>query len=84
MTTQLLPPKDAAVAVPLLAVRPGAMACVHEIRDPEARTVLRSLGLIGNSRLRLCKIGDPCIIKVGATRIGLSRTVAGALFVIPE
>jgi Fe2+ transport system protein FeoA len=36
------------------------------------------------SELRLCKIGDPCIIQVGATRIGLSRGVAASLWVVPD
>jgi Fe2+ transport system protein FeoA len=70
--------------VPLTAVCPGQTARVHEVRDPEARKLLRSLGLISTSRFRLCQIGDPCIIQVGATRIGLSREVAAALFVLPE
>lgn len=86
MTTQTLldTDADAGAAVPLAMVAPGATAHVHEVRDAEARAHLRSLGLMRHSRLRLCQIGDPCIVQVGATRIGLSRAVAGALFVIPE
>ena len=86
MTTQSLLERDAepALAVPLAMVTPGATAYVHEVRDLEARAHLRSLGLMSHSRLRLCQAGDPFIVQVGATRIGLSRAVAGALFVIPE
>ena len=86
MTTQTLLEREtpAVPAVPLAAVHPGATAFVHEVRDAEARAHLRSLGLMNNSRLRLCQIGDPYIVQVGATRIGLSRAVAGTLFVIPE
>lgn len=81
---KLKPEARRLVPVPLTAVRAGATAHVHEVRDPEARRLLRSLGLLTTSRFRLCKIGDPCIIQVGATRIGLSRAVANALFVLPE
>lgn len=86
MTTQTLLEQDgdAVSSIPLAMVTPGATAYVHEVRDADARAHLRSLGLMSNSRLRLCQIGDPCIVQVGATRIGLSRAVAGALFVIPE
>ena len=86
MTTQTLAERtsDSVSAVPLATVTPGTNAFVHEVRDAEARAHLRSLGLMSNSRVRLCQIGDPCIVQVGATRIGLSRAVAGALFVIPE
>lgn len=63
----------------------GATARFHEARlDPESCHLLSSLGLTRSSLVRLCKSGDPCIVQVRATRIGLSRAVAGAIFVIPE
>lgn len=71
-------------AVPLTSVRTGTTATLHDIHDPDARALLRSLGLTDDSELRLCKIGDPCIIQVGATRIGLSRGVAASLWVVPD
>jgi Fe2+ transport system protein FeoA len=36
------------------------------------------------SRLRVCKRGDPFIIQVRDTRIGVSRKVAGGIFVVHE
>ena len=30
----------------------------------------------GTEEFRLCKAGEPCILQVGGTRIGVSRTVA--------
>jgi Fe2+ transport system protein FeoA len=72
------------LAVPLTAVAVGALATLHDVRDPESRTLLRSLGLTNACRLRLCKVGDPCIIQVRATRIALSRAVAQALYVLPD
>ena len=72
------------MAVPLTTLPAGSLATLHEVRDPESRTRLRSLGLTNACRLRLCKIGDPCIIQVRATRIGLSRAVAQFLYVLPD
>jgi Fe2+ transport system protein FeoA len=71
------------VALNQLAV--GTLARFHEARlDPEVCQLLQSLGLTRSSLVRLCKAGEPCIVQVRATRIGLSRAVAGAIFVIPE
>ncbi len=78
------PSRPAAPAVPLTAMPAGAIATLHEVRDPEARPFLRALGLLDASRLRLCKAGDPCIVQVRTTRIGLSRAVAEHLFVVPD
>ena len=71
-------------AVPLTSVREGAVATLHEVRDMESRGVLRSLGLTDACVLTLCKVGDPCIVQVRATRIGLSSAVARSLYVVPE
>lgn len=72
-----------AAPVPLTAVPVGSVATLHEVRDAESRAVLRSLGLTDASVLRLCKVGDPCIVQVRSTRIGLSGAVAQRLFVVP-
>jgi Fe2+ transport system protein FeoA len=74
----------AAKAVPLTAVGVGVVATLHEVRDADARPFLRALGLTDSCRLRLCKTGDPCIVQVRATRIGLSRVVAQQLYVVPD
>jgi Fe2+ transport system protein FeoA len=74
----------AAPAVPLTSVPLGTMVTLHDVRDPGSRSPLRSLGLIDSCRMRLCKIGDPCIVQVRATRIGLSREVARCVFVVPD
>ncbi len=50
----------------------------------ECRTLLRVLGLTDASRLRLCKCGEPCIIQVRATRIGISSAVARQVYVVPD
>jgi Fe2+ transport system protein FeoA len=71
-------------AVPLTAVRPGAVSTLHEVRDAESRPFLRALGLTDACRIRLCKTGDPCIVQVRTIRIGLSRVVAEQLYVVPD
>ncbi len=63
----------------------GRPARFHDATiDAEARDLLRALGLTAFSIVRLCKRGDPCIVQVRSTRIGLSRSLAGAIFVIPQ
>lgn len=85
MSEQLQPSTTAAAAVvPLTSVPLGTMVTLHEVRDSESRSPLRSLGLIDACRMRLCKIGDPCIVQVRSTRIGLSRAVARCVFVVPD
>lgn len=46
--------------------------------------LLRALGLTDRCVLRICKVGEPCIVQVRATRIGLSRSVANGILVVPE
>lgn len=73
-----------AAAVPLTSMPVGAVATLHEVTDLDSRAVLRSLGLTDACMLRLCQVGDPCIVQVRSTRIGLSSAVARCLYVVPE
>jgi Fe2+ transport system protein FeoA len=77
-------PLRATAAVPLTTMPVGAIATLHEVTDISARPVLRSLGLTDACVLRLCQVGDPCIVQVRSTRIGLSNAVARCLYVVPE
>ena len=70
-----------ATTVPLLDLVPGTIAVLRQVLDDQSRLVLRSLGLIDGARLRICRLGDPCIIQVRSTRIGLSRAVARSIYV---
>jgi Fe2+ transport system protein FeoA len=73
------------VPVPLTTLDAGASARLHATQlDEDTRALLRSLGLTDASRLRVCKRGEPFIIQVRATRIGVSSSVAGGILVIPE
>ncbi|MEZ5319565.1 MAG: FeoA family protein [Vicinamibacterales bacterium] len=72
-------------AVPLTELPPGALARFEEARlDPEAIRLLRALGLVESCEFRLCQSGEPYIVQVRATRIGLSRAVARSLLVVPS
>lgn len=51
--------------------------------DPPTRRLLGSLGFTAACQLRLCKTGEPYIVRVRTTRIGLSRDLAGAIYVVP-
>jgi hypothetical protein len=75
----------APVPVQLTSMTAGSVGRLHVTDlDDDTRALLRSLGLTDASRLRVCKSGEPFIIQVRATRIGVSSAVARGIFVIPE
>lgn len=66
-------------------LEPGVFAHLYETHlDEQMRLFLRSLGLTDNSRLRVCKRGEPLILQVRTTRIGLARSVGERIFVVPD
>jgi Fe2+ transport system protein FeoA len=73
---------DAPVRLCELAI--GQTARLHRAElDHSVAHFLRALGLTDSSEFRLCKAGEPCIIQVRSTRIGLSPSVARRIFVLP-
>ena len=76
----------AAGAVRLSALAPGQTATLHGASDLTAHdcALLTALGLTDRCLLRICKIGEPCIVQVHATRIGLARSVADSILVVPQ
>jgi Fe2+ transport system protein FeoA len=71
--------------VSLAQLRPGTMARMHAAHlTREDCALLRAIGLSERCLLRVCKSGEPCIVQVRATRIGLSRELARSILVIPE
>ena len=71
--------------VALSALRTGRTGRLHEARlDDQSIGLLRALGLSGSESFRLCKAGEPCILQVGGTRIGVSKMVASQIYVIPD
>ena len=71
--------------IPLSQLRAGSTARMHsaELASDDC-ALLKALGLTDRCLLRVCKAGEPCIVEVKATRIGLSRTLARGVFVVPE
>ena len=71
-------------AVPLSTLACGRCARVQEARiDRDLAQYLRAIGMTLSSRFQVCQAGDPCIVQVQATRIGLSGSVARRIFVVP-
>jgi Fe2+ transport system protein FeoA len=71
-------------AVRLTEVPEGTVVRLHDsLLDAALRSQLRALGLTDGSTMRICKRGDPCIVRVRMTRIGMARTIAAQLLVVP-
>jgi Fe2+ transport system protein FeoA len=78
-------PSTMPAPVSLAQLRAGTLARVHAAHlAREDGALLRALGLTDRCLLRVCKAGEPCIVQVRETRIGLSRELARGIFVIPE
>lgn len=63
----------------------GRPARLHAVvLEPGEACLLSAMGLVTGSRLVVRVAGDPCIVEVRATRIGLARSVAERLEVVAE
>jgi Fe2+ transport system protein FeoA len=75
----------AASPVRLTQMVPGNVVRLHMADLPaQDCALLGALGLTDRCVLRICKVGEPCIVQVQSTRIGLSRSVADGILVVPE
>ena len=75
----------ATLPIALTSLATGQTARFHEARlDAQSVGLLRALGLSEAQPFRVCKAGEPCILQVDGTRIGVSRVVASSLYVIPD
>ena len=71
--------------VSLVLLPAGASARLLTTRvDADTRDLLRALGLTDASTLQVCKPGDPFIIRVRQTRLGLARAVAEGIYVVSD
>ncbi len=77
-------PAEATSPVRLCLLPAGTEATLHSIDDDQARGLLRSLGVMGTCRLRVCQAGNPCVIQVRSTRIGISLRTAESVCVVPD
>lgn len=76
---------SASCPVRLCDLPAGVLARLHNAElAREDGALLRALGLTDRSLVRVCKAGEPCIVQVRTTRIGLSRVVAERVLVVPE
>ncbi len=75
----------AASPVRLTELSAGHVGRLHATNLPaQDWALLGALGMTDQCVLRVCKVGEPCIVQVQATRIGLSRSVASGILVVPE
>ena len=73
------------VPVRLSDLAAGCMVRLHAANlAPHDCALLRALGLTDDCVLRICQVGEPCIVQVRSTRIGLSMAVARDIYVLPE
>lgn len=79
------PPAPSSVPVPLSTLRGGQRAVVADwtMRADDCE-MLAAMGLSRGCALRICQAGEPCIIQVASTRLGLCATVANRILVRPS
>jgi Fe2+ transport system protein FeoA len=66
-------------------LRRGDTARLHAADlDADTAGLLQAIGLTPASALRLCQAGNPCIVQVRETRIGLADAVAQRIFVVRD
>jgi Fe2+ transport system protein FeoA len=83
--------------VPLCMLHKGARGRLHAIgicpgiapRPQHACTaddceLLRAMGLTEQCRVRVCRCGEPYIVQVNSTRLGIARAMAEQIYVEPE
>lgn len=80
-------------AVPLTSLKPGQTAVIAEARlDTDDAALLRAMGLADRVRVKLCRVGEPCVVALGPVegkhchcnghcRIGLARGLADRILV---
>ena len=81
MTTTIAPTLEQEL-IPLsdLKHREEAVVYVADLGQDE-REALAAMGLHVDCTLQLCQQGQPCIVQVEATRLGLSREVTNRILV---
>ena len=68
--------------IPLSQLSEHEKAVVHVTElDADEREVLAAMGLYEDASFELCQQGQPCIIQVEATRLGLSKEITSRIMV---
>jgi len=75
-------PTIEAECIPLTQLEERERAVVHvtDLNDDE-REALSAMGLHEDASFELCQQGQPCIIQVEATRLGLSSEITSRIMV---
>lgn len=80
--TPIVTPKLEQHCIPLSQLCENETAVVHVTDlEYEEREALAAMGLYDDASFKLCQQGQPCIIQVEATRLGLSREVTSRILV---
>jgi Fe2+ transport system protein FeoA len=74
---------EAAIRLSDVAAGRAARLERRELSEGEA-CLLSAMGLTEGCRMVVRVLGDPCIVEVRTTRIGLAKSVADRLFVLAE
>lgn len=78
-------PPPAPDPVELTRLAAGDAAQLHASSlGAEDFALLEALGMTRSCRFRVCKVGDPWIVQVRETRIGLAASVARQILVVPD
>lgn len=65
------------MALPLSEIREPGLFCIHSVSDDgEMSLRLKRLGLCENRRVEVLTAGDPMVVRVVGSRVGLSRELA--------
>lgn len=68
--------------VPLAQLRDGDRARLHASNlCCEDCDLLNAMGLTDQCELRVCRVGEPCIVQVNSTRLGIAAHLAGRIMV---
>jgi len=71
--------------IPLCAMNPGECGRIVSSRLGENDgELLRAMGMSEHCRLRVCRSGEPCIVQIDSTRLGLSREMTRLILVTVE
>ncbi len=78
------PPSAESLAISLTQLSRGQCATFHraDLRCEDC-DMLNAMGMTDHCKLKVCKIGDPWIVQVKSTRIGMARSLAQRIFVLP-
>lgn len=68
--------------VPLSSLRDGDRGRVHstDMRCEDC-ALLNAMGLTDQCEIRVCQAGEPCIVQVRTTRLGIARSLAGKIMI---